>query len=66
MMTSTDDARRADVVFRALALMIVTVAPLQAYADPGSGMLIWQVVGAFFVGCVYQVRKFLIRIRKRK
>jgi hypothetical protein len=36
------------------------------YADPGSGLLIWQIVGAFFLGCLYQVRKLLIRLRKRK
>jgi hypothetical protein len=52
--------------YRVMALMVVAVMPLQAYTDPGSGLLIWQVVGAFFVGCLYQVRKFLIRFRKRK
>ena len=51
---------------RVLALLVVAVMPLHAYTDPGSGLLIWQVVGAFFVGCLYQVRKFLIRLRKRK
>lgn len=61
-----DRRRTAGPVFCLMALMIVMVAPLRAYTDPGSGLLIWQIVGAFFVGCVYQVRKFLIRIRKKK
>jgi len=39
---------------------------LALYTDPGSGLLMWQLAGAFFVGCLYHVRKFLIRIRKRK
>jgi hypothetical protein len=61
-----DEQSGSHVLARVAALMIVAVWPLKAYTDPGSGLLIWQVVGAFFVGCVYQVRKFLIRIRKRK
>ena len=56
----------ADLPYRVLALLIVTVIPLKAYADPGSGMLLWQIAGAFFVGCAYQVRKFFIRFRKKK
>jgi hypothetical protein len=60
------DQRPAHVVFRALALLIIVIAPLKAYADPGSGLLIWQMAGAFFVGCVYQVRKFLLRLRKKR
>lgn len=49
-----------------LAILFVGALPLKAYTDPGSGLLIWQMAGAFFVGCVYQLRKFLIRLRKRK
>ncbi len=52
--------------FRLAALMFIAAVPLQAYTDPGSGLLMWQLAGAFFVGCVYQVRKLLIRFRKRK
>jgi hypothetical protein len=52
--------------YRVAALLIVAPVPLRAYMDPGSGMLLWQLAGAFFVGCVYQVRKFLIRFRNRK
>ena len=49
-----------------LATLFIGALPLDAYTDPGSGLLIWQMAGAFFVGCVYQLRKFLIRLRKRK
>lgn len=49
-----------------LCLLFIGALPLRAYTDPGSGLLIWQMAGAFFVGCVYQLRKFLIRLRKRK
>jgi hypothetical protein len=60
------DRHRAHLVSRALALLILAIVPLKAYADPGSGLLIWQMAGAFFVGCVYQVRKFLIRLRNKR
>lgn len=48
----------SNLAFRALTLAIFLEIPLKAYADPGSGLLLWQVAGAFFVGLVYQVRKF--------
>jgi hypothetical protein len=41
-------------------------AALLLYADPGSGLLLWQLAGAFFLGIVYQVRKFFGRNRKPK
>ncbi len=28
------------------------------YADPGSGELLWQLVGAFFVGLLFYLRRF--------
>jgi hypothetical protein len=60
------DRHSADLVTRAVVLLIVAVVPLNAYADPGSGLLIWQIAGAFFAGCLYQVRKFLMRLRKKR
>ncbi|HWE51998.1 MAG TPA: hypothetical protein VG273_19555 [Bryobacteraceae bacterium] len=56
----------ADLPYRVLALLIIPIVPLKAYMDPGSGMLIWQLAGAFFVGCMYQLRKLVIRFRNRK
>lgn len=47
-------------------LLICAEAPLKAYADPGSGLLLWQILAAFFLGGVYQARKVLSRIRNRK
>lgn len=41
-------------------------AALLLYADPGSGLLLWQLAGAFFLGIVYQVKKFFGRNRKPK
>jgi hypothetical protein len=56
----------ANVVLRVAALLVFLEAPLKAYADPGSGLLLWQVAGAFFLGMLYQARKFLGRIRKKR
>jgi hypothetical protein len=50
----------------AMVLMIFGEIPLKAYADPGSGLLVWQIVGAFFVGSAWQIRRFFSRVRKRK
>jgi hypothetical protein len=36
------------------------------YADPGSGLLLWQVLVAAFLGVLYQVRKVVYRVIFRK
>jgi hypothetical protein len=59
-------SKSAHLLLRVVVLLLVVAFPLKAYADPGSGMMVWQIAGAFFLGCVYQVRKFLIRFRKGK
>jgi hypothetical protein len=56
----------ASTVFRIATLLVFLEAPLKAYADPGSGLLLWQVAGAFFLGVLYQVRKFFARARKKR
>ncbi len=33
-----------------------------AYADPGTGMLVWQVLAAFGVGAAFYFRSFLKKI----
>jgi len=60
------DSQFAHIVPRVVALLLVAAFPLKAYADPGSGLMIWQIAGAFFLGCLYQAQRFLIRLRKRK
>jgi hypothetical protein len=51
---------------RVVVLLLVMPLPLKAYADPGSGIMLWQLGGAFLFGCLYHIRKFFIRLRKRK
>jgi hypothetical protein len=46
-----------------LVAMIFVERPLHAYADPGSGLLAWQLLGAIIVGAMYQVRRLIRRIR---
>ncbi len=36
------------------------------YADPGSGALLWQLLGAFFFGLLFYVRRFAAWIRPHK
>jgi len=47
-------------------LLISMVAPAEAYTDPGSGLLLWQLIVAGFVGCVaFRCRKIVHFIFKR-
>lgn len=66
MVSSRDRRSLAPLVFAILTLLFVGAYPLRAYTDPGTGLLMWQLAGAFFVGCLYHARKILIRLRKRK
>jgi hypothetical protein len=49
-----------------LFLLVCAEAPVKAYADPGSGLLFWQILVAVFFGAIYQGRKALSRIWKKK
>jgi hypothetical protein len=47
-------------------LLILTVLPAEAYADPGSGLLLWQLIVSGVVGCVaFRYRKIVRFIFKR-
>ena len=46
-----------------LIALVFVERPLHAYADPGSGLLAWQLLGAVVVGAMYQLRRVIRRIR---
>ncbi|HEY3743484.1 MAG TPA: hypothetical protein VGL53_26750 [Bryobacteraceae bacterium] len=52
---------------RLLALTVIAMIfverPLQAYADPGSGLLAWQLLGAIVLGALYHVRRLIARLK---
>ena len=58
--TSTHAARLLAVT---LVALIFVERPLQAYADPGSGLLMWQVLAAVVIGAGYQVRRLVFKLR---
>lgn len=39
---------------------------LMFYGDPGSGLLMWQILTAGVVGGLFQIRKFLVKLFFRK
>ena len=48
-------------IFQILALLVASEKPAQAYVDPGSGLLVFQVLGSMVAGALYFLR---YRIRK--
>ena len=47
-------------------LLISTVVPAEGYTDPGSGLLLWQLIVSGFVGCVaFRFRKIVHFVFKR-
>jgi hypothetical protein len=48
-----------------LLLLLASERSLKAYADPGSGALIWQVLVAATIGVLYYARKIVAFFRKK-
>jgi hypothetical protein len=48
-----------------LFLLLASERSLKAYADPGSGALIWQVLVAATIGVLYYARKIVAFFRKK-
>jgi hypothetical protein len=44
----------------------VTVREASAYADPGTGALLWQMIAAGFVGLLFYFRKFTSWFGRKK
>ena len=52
-------------VLLCLLLLSATERPAMAYADPGSGALIWQAVVGGAFGLMFYFRRILARFRRR-
>lgn len=59
-------ARILTVLLFLCVLLISAVVPAEAYTDPGSGLLLWQLIVSGFVGCIiFRFRKIVHFIFKR-
>lgn len=52
-------------ILLALAIVAVSAREASAYTDPGSGILLWQLVTGAAVGALFYVRRLAIWIRTR-
>lgn len=49
--------------FRLLFLLLLMTSQLQAYTDPGSGIMLWQILLAAFAGGLFYIRELFERIK---
>jgi hypothetical protein len=56
---------RFSTLLAVLALGVVTIQEANAYTDPGSGALLWQMIAAGFVGVIFYFRKFITWFGKK-
>jgi hypothetical protein len=49
-----------------LVFMLGGTLELQAYTDPGTGALLWQLVVAGFVGGIFYVRRLTSLLKRNK
>ena len=45
-----------------MSLVLIAETPLQAYLDPGSGLMVWQAVIAGVLSTAYFMRKLMRRV----
>jgi hypothetical protein len=50
----------------AVVCLLLLARPAQAYTDPGTGALIWQLLAAAGIGILFYARKILEWFRLRK
>ena len=46
-----------------LVFLLATPSFAYAYTDPGSGLLLLQLLGAFFVGLIFHVKRIIAFIK---
>jgi hypothetical protein len=44
---------------RSVILLALLALPAYGYTDPGSGLMLWQVLGAVLVGLMFHARKVM-------
>ncbi len=62
------ESKSSNICLRGAGLLLLLAASersLKAYADPGSGALIWQVLVAGLIGGLYYARKIVAFFRKK-
>jgi hypothetical protein len=47
------------VIKLSLILFLTLPSLAYAYSDPGSGLLLWQLLGSFFIGLLFYVRRII-------
>lgn len=51
---------------RIVALVLCLATALQAYTDPGTGILLWQIMLAVFAGLAFKLRALVARFFGRR
>jgi hypothetical protein len=47
-----------------ILLMLTCETPASAYTDPGSGLMLMQILGSVFISVAFYARKLLRRFKK--
>ncbi len=55
--------RAAPLLLAAVVLLAGLAAPAYGYTDPGSGLMLWQILGAAVMGTIFSARRLLSRFR---
>ena len=45
-----------------LLVLLLLAAPAFGYTDPGTGLMLWQILGAVLVGLMFHARRVVTRL----
>jgi len=54
----------SQVVRRSLILVLLLPSIANAYTDPGSGLLLWQLLTSFFVGLLFYLKRIITYFKR--
>ena len=63
MTASTRVGRRSSLLFSVLCLLLAAHQRADAYTDPGSGAMVWQLAAASVIGMMFYVRRLVTWLR---
>lgn len=57
---------RSSITAKHLVIVVLLLLPSYAFAyiDPGSGLLLWQLLGSLFIGLLFYVKRFISFVKK--
>jgi hypothetical protein len=62
-LVSSHTSSRKNLVLSVVLILLASPSLAQAYVDPGSGAMVWQVAAAAVISSVFYLRRFRLKLK---